>query len=158
MKTKTIKIIAGCSAGIQAVAMLIIFFMVMNQNAVKTLYSSMDELLEIRSIPVTEIIVCLCPLIFYLIFFIYLSSAGQLVKNSKTTVAVFFGIGCLIKVALGVLTILDSFLFMSMSTVEIASYQVLRSAVSFACAPFSTVAFALFCLAAGGSMTGDQEK
>lgn len=152
MKTKTIKIIAGCSAGVQAVAMLLIFFMVINQNAIKTLYSTMDELLEIRSIPVTEIIICLCPLILYLIFFIYISSAGELVKSSKITVAVFFGVGCLIKVVLGVITYLDGFLIMNMSVTEISSYQILRSAVSFVCTPFSTVAFALFCLAVGGKI------
>ncbi len=158
MKVKTIKVLAGLSTGIQAVAMLLIFFIVMNQNSVKTLYSTMDELLEIRSIPVTEIIICLCPLILYLFFFIYISSVGELAGGSKIMAAVFFGIGCLIKVVLGAITFLDSFLFMSMSTAEIASYQILRSAVSLVCAPFSTVAFALFCLAAGGSIAGAQKK
>lgn len=152
MKTKTIKIIAGCAAGIQTVTILLIFFMVMNQSAVKTLYSVMDELIEIRSIPVSEIIISLCPMILYLFFFIYISSAGELVKRSKITVAIFFGIGCLLKVILGNLTILDSFLFMGMSTTEIASYQILRSAVTLLCGPFSTVAFALFCLAVGGEI------
>lgn len=152
MKTKTIKIIAGCAAGIQAVTILLIFFMVMNQKAVKTLYSTMDELLEIRSIPVSEIIISLCPLFFYLIFFIYISSAGELVKRSKIAVAVFFGIGCLMKVIMGNFSILDSILFMGMNVTEVASYQVLRSAISMVCGPFSIVAFALFCLAVGGEI------
>lgn len=156
---KSVKILAGIAAGMQGVAILLMFLAILYQKTVKIWFSGMNDLAEINTVPIISILEVLLPLVIYGIFLAVLCIGGPNRENVKALAVVLLGICCLLKVLWVFLPGVESFVIARIGgSMELASYSALKQAISMVSLPFTIVAFALFCFAAGGCFWQSADK
>ena len=68
MDYKSTKTLAAYAAGVQFIAVVITYLLYANQETVKSFFSATEEIIRVRSIPVSYFIVSICPAVFYSLY------------------------------------------------------------------------------------------
>ena len=68
MDYKSTKNLAAYAAGVQFIAVVITYLLYANQETVKSFFSATEEIIRVRSIPVSYFIVSICPAFFYKLY------------------------------------------------------------------------------------------
>ena len=155
MDYKSTKNLAAYAAGVQFIAVVITYLLYANQETVKSFFSATEEIIRVRSIPVSYFIVSICPAVFYSLYMGFQVFTKGKGGSKKAGAILFFVLGCVIGIVLEFVPRVESMLIGTKGVSALASYSVLSSASSLCIRPFSIVAFGLFALSAGGNLFAD---
>lgn len=158
MNNKSVKTLSAYAAGIQAITIFITYLLYVNQEAVKTLFSGVDEIVKVHTVPITYFIVSICPTVFYLCFAVFLGYAENRESAHRTGTVLFFVFACIAGIVMEYIPRIGSVWVARLGVTELASYSALESAISMCTKPFCLVAFGLFALSAGGCLFETKEQ
>lgn len=158
MDYKSTKALCAYAAGVQAIAVVITYLLYANQEAVKSVFSGTQEILEVRSVPNAYFFVSICPVVFYSFYMGFQIAAERKGGGKKAGAITFFVLACLMEIILEYVPRVETMLIGTRGVSALASYSVLTSAISACIRPFSIVAFGMFVLSAGGNLFMPKEQ
>ncbi|MDE6064246.1 MAG: hypothetical protein K2G20_06645 [Lachnospiraceae bacterium] len=154
MKQKTILILAGIAAALQAAAVLLAVFMTVNQKAVKQIWGTDGKMYEINSFPTGAMIELLLPMLIYGIFLLCIAAVKGKPSQRQILAIIFVILAVLFKLVTGLVLAPFNLILQARlgGALEFASYSTINNAISQVTPLFTVAAFALFCMAAGSCL------
>ena len=153
MKQKTIMILVGIAAALQTVSVLFAVLMTVFQSTVKQIYNCDESVCNIKSVPTGAFAELLLPLLIYVLFLFCIALVKDKAFARQALTIVFAALAVLFRV---VTALTGRYIIMLEARTKVAlafaGYTALNNAISQVTFLFTLTAFALFCMAAGGSL------
>ena len=154
MKKKTIMILAGTAAALQTVAVILAVLLTVFQDTVKQIYGYRGQIYSMKSVPIGAFAELLLPFLVYVIFLLCIIFIRDKVFARQILAIIFAVLAVLFKIGTALLEAWSNVLQARQGISQYADYVTLNTAVLQVTFLFTVTAFALFCMTAGGCLSG----